>query len=184
MDDIMSLTPVRCCLALECGRAKLYAMEDLSNYEKLKEDALKFYNEIGRVHSPAFGQEIQFDAEGFNHIVFKSPRTERERSSQIARFKLLPRAVKLIKDSTTYQEYEETLKEFEVKSFKKKKWKTLLVKYWGIIAIVDGRKIKVIIRKKGDNGMLHFWSIVPGWVTNKFRDTKFTTTMKGDPEED
>jgi len=61
--------------------------------------------------------------------------------------------------------------------------KSKVVKYWGIIAIIDGRKIKVIIRKIGDMGNLHFWSIVPSWITNKYRDTKLFTTMKGNPEE-
>lgn len=159
-------------------------MEDFSNYEKLKEDTQNFYNGIGRIHSPAFNQEIHFSAEGFNHIVFKRAHSERERPSQILRFKLLPLAVKLIKISTTYQEVEETIKEFEVKRFKKKVRKSCPVKYWGIIAIIDGRKIKVIIRKIGDNGNLHFWSIVPAWVTNKYRDGKLFSTMKGDPEED
>jgi len=65
-----------------------------------------------------------------------------------------------------------------------KKQKNKIVKYWGIIAIIDGQKIKVIIRKIGDNGFLHFWSIIPAWTTNKYRDTKFFTTMKGRPEED
>jgi len=97
---------------------------------------------------------------------------------------LLPLAVKLVKISTTYQEFEETIKEFEIKSFKKKVRKSCPVEYWGIIAIVDGRKIKVIIRKRGENGAMHFWSIVPAWVTNKYRDTRFFTTMKGNPEED
>lgn len=100
------------------------------------------------------------------------------------RFKLLPRAIKLVELSTTFQEYEETIKRFEVKSYKKRVWKTKSVKYWGVIAIIDGRKIKVILRKIGDNGQLHFWSIVPDWVTNKYRDTRFITTMKGNPEED
>jgi len=159
-------------------------MEDLSNYEKLKEDTQNFYNNIRRVHSPVFNQEIIFDSEGFNHIIFKRAHAERERSSQILRFKLLPLAVKLVKISTTYQEFEETIKEFEVKSFKKKVRKSCPVEYWGIIAIVDGRKIKVIIRKRGENGAMHFWSIVPAWVTNKYRDTRFFTTMKGNPEED
>jgi len=159
-------------------------MEDVSNYEKLKEDAQKFYNGISSVFSPAFKEKIHFTSEGFNHIVFKSPRTEREKTSQILRFKLLPLAVKLIKESTTYQEFEETLKEFEIKSYKKKSRESKSVKYWGVIAITDGRKIKVIIRKVGDNGGMHFWSIVPSWATNKYRDTKFFTTMKGDPEED
>jgi len=159
-------------------------MEDLSNYDKLREDSQKFYNAIGSVFSPAFNQKVYFSAEGFNHIVFKNARSERERSSQILRFKLLPLALKLVKTSTTYQEFEETVKEFEVKSYKKKIKKSMPVKYWGIIAIVDGRKIKVIVRKTGENGTMHFWSIVPAWVTNKYRDTRFFTTMKGNPEED
>ncbi len=159
-------------------------MEDLSNYNKLREDSLNFYNNIGKIFSPIFKEEIYFSAEGFNHIVFKGSRSEREKSSQILRFKLLPLATKLIQISTTYQEFEETLKEFEVKSYKKRVRKTRPVKYWGIIAIIDGRKIKVIVRKIGDNGHLHFWSIVPAWMTNKYRDIKLFSTMKGNPEED
>lgn len=159
-------------------------MEDLSNYEKLKEDAQSFYNQIGSVFSPAFKEKIHFNSDGFNHLVFKSARTEREKASQILRFKLLPLAVKLLQESTTYQEFEETLKEFEIKSYKKKIRKIKPVKYWGIIAIINGRKIKVIIRRVGDNGVLHFWSIVPSWVTNKYRDIRFFTTMKGNPDDD
>ena len=159
-------------------------MEDVSNYEKLRGDAQKFYSEIGSVFSPTFKEKIHFTSESFNHIIFKSPRTERNKSSQILRFKLLPLAVKLIKESTTYQEFEETLQEFKIKTYKKKVRKSKPVKYWGIIAIIDGRKIKVIIRKVGDNGTMHFWSIVPSWTTNKYRDTRFFTTMKGNPEED
>lgn len=159
-------------------------MEDLSNYEKLREDAQKFYNAIGSIFSPAFNGKIFFDSEAFNHIIYKKSRSEREKSSQILRFKLLPLAIKLIKIATTYQEFEETIKEFEVKSFKEKTRKTLSVRYWGIIAIIDGRKIKVIVRKVGDNGSFKFWSIVPSWTTNKYRDNKFFSTMKGNPDED
>lgn len=159
-------------------------MEDISNYEKLRENARKLYQSTKPRFSPALDEYVHFTAEGFNHLIFKGSRAEREQSSQILRFKLLPRAIKLIERSTTYQEYEETLKEFEVKSFKKKVRKTKPVKYWGIIAITDGRKIKVILRRVGDNGQLHFWSVIPSWVTNKYRDTKFFSTMKGNPDED
>ncbi len=159
-------------------------MEDYSNYEKLKSDSQSFYNNIGKVFSPALNQEIYFNSEGFNHIIFKGSRSERERSSQILRFKLLHLAVKLIKLSTTHQEFEETLKEFEVVSYKKIVRKTKPIRYWGIIAIINNRKIKVILRQIGDGGKLHFWSIVPAWITNKYRDTRFFTTMKGRPEED
>ena len=159
-------------------------MEDLSNYEKLKETAQGMYNSTRPILCPALNENVYFNAEGFNHIIFKGSHREREKSSQMMRFKLLHRALKLIGLSTTYQEYEETLKEFEVKSFKHKITKTKPVRYWGIIAITDGRKIKVILRKIGDNGQLHFWSIVPAWTTNKYRDIKFISTMKGSPDED
>jgi hypothetical protein len=159
-------------------------MEDVSSYEKLKGNAQKFYSEIHSVFSPAFNEKVYFSSEGFNHIIFKNPRNEREKSSQILRFKLLPLAAKLIEKSTTYQEFEETLKEFEVKSFKKKTNKSKSVKHWGVIAIIEGRKIKVILRKVGDNGKIYFWSVIPDWVTNQYRDTKFYTTMKGNPDED
>ncbi len=159
-------------------------MEDLSNYEKLKGDVQSFYNNIHKVFSPALSQDIYFNSEGFNHIIFKGSRSERERPSQMLRFKLLHLAVKLVKLSTTHQEFEETLKEFEVKSHKKRIRKSKPVKYWGIIAIINSRKIKVILRQIGDGGMIHFWSIVPAWTTNKYRDAKFYTTMKGSPDED
>lgn len=157
---------------------------DTSNYNKLKEDAENYYSDIKRIFSPALKQEITFSSEGFNHIVYKNSRSERNRSDQIARFKLLPLAVKLIKLATTYQEYEETLQEFLVKQKKKRVKKSKSVRYWGVIAIIDNRKIKVILRKVGDNGKIHFWSIIPAWTTNKFRDLKFYTTMKGKPDED
>lgn len=35
-------------------------MEDLSNYEKLREDSQKFYNKIGKIFSPALNQDIYF----------------------------------------------------------------------------------------------------------------------------
>lgn len=159
-------------------------MDDVSNYDKIRSDAQNYYNGIGKRHSPAFKDNVFFPAEGFNHIIYKGSRSEREKTSQILRFKLLPLAVKLIEISTTYQEFEETIKEFEVKEYKRKIHKTKQVKYWGLIAIINGRKIKVIIRKIGENGNLHFWSVVPAWVTNRYRDLKYYSTMKGNPEED
>ena len=71
-------------------------MVDISNYDKLREDAHKFYGTIGSVAAPALGGErVHFSAEGFNHLIFKGARSEREKSSQILRFKLLPPCAKL-----------------------------------------------------------------------------------------
>lgn len=56
-------------------------MDDVSNYEKLREDAQKFYIGTHPIQSPALGEFVYLTAEGFNHIVFKGSRSERERSS-------------------------------------------------------------------------------------------------------
>jgi hypothetical protein len=158
-------------------------MADLSNYDSLRNDTHSWYLSVKPIESPALGHVVHFTSEGFEHIVYKRARAERERPSQIMRFKLLPLAVELIALSTTFQEYEETIKEFTIKRKKKKVHVSKKVQYWGIIAIIKGRKIKVIIRKIG-NGKHHFWSVIPAWTTNKYRDTKFVSTMKGKPEED
>ncbi|PJE68452.1 hypothetical protein COU94_01785 [Candidatus Shapirobacteria bacterium CG10_big_fil_rev_8_21_14_0_10_38_8] len=44
----------------------------------------------------------------------------------------------------------------------------LSTKYFGFIAIVDGWKIKIIIKQVG-NGAPFFWSVIPNWVTNRKR---------------
>ena len=159
-------------------------MENNPQYQKHRDSTLNLYKNINSIFSPAMQTRVVFSAEGFNHIIFKSARKERERSSQILRFKLLPLAVKLISLSTTYQEYEESFSEITIKRRKGKIKVIKIVKYWGIIAIIDGQKIKVILRKLSDQGLINFWSIIPAWTTNKYRDIKFYTAMKGDPSQD
>ncbi len=162
----------------------MFAMENDKEYQIQRDNALNLYNKVNSVFSPTLQTKITFPAESFNHIIFKNARSEREKPSQLLRFKLLPLAVKLIELSTTYQEYEESFLEITIKRHKKKVKANRGIKYWGIIAILNGQKIKVILRKIGDNGSLHFWSVIPAWTTNKFRDAKFYTTMKGCPQED
>ncbi len=159
-------------------------MENNDGYQTYRDEALSLYNSINSVFSPTLQSKITFPAESFNHIIFKNARSERERSSQIIRFKLLPLATKLIGLSTTYQEYEESATEVIIKRHKKKVIAKKVVQYWGIIAIIDGQKIKVVLRQIGENGSTHFWSVIPAWTTNKYRDNKFYTTMKGCPAED
>ena len=156
---------------------------DVEAYEKLRKDSELYYASIQLIQSPALNTKIIFSASAFNHIIYKNPRNERDKKTQMLRFKLLPLAVKLISFSNTYQEYEETIQSFRIKKQKKRIFLSKSVVYWGIIAIIDGRKIKVILRKVG-NGEIHFWSVIPSWVTNKTRDGKFFKTMKGDPSED
>lgn len=158
-------------------------MDNDPTYEELRVITQEIYAGTKPVRSPALNEDVRFTAEGFNHIIFKGSRHERERESQIMRFKLLPRAIRLIAHANTFQEFETSTKEFEIKTHRRREMRSKSVLYWGIIAIFEGRKIKVILRKIG-GGQLHFWSIVPAWTTNKYRDARFITTMKGHPEDD
>ena len=158
-------------------------MIDVSNYQRERADAERFYSQIGKVLCPVFNALVYFTSEGFNHLIYKSNRTERERSVQMMKFRLLPRVKKLLEICTIYQEYEEGLQEFQVKRHKTRVIETKVVRYWGIIAILEGMNFKVIVRQVGDNGQKHFWSVIPDWITNQYRDLKLISLMKGDPKD-
>ena len=158
-----------------------FNMIDTSNYEKIREDAQELYNNLVDVLCPALNTSVSFSSHGFNHLIYRKGRNERDRASQIMRFKLLVRAHELIALTTTFQEYEDSLKEFRIKRHKKKIETTKQVQYWGLIAIIDNRKIKVILRKIG-NGNLHFWSVIPAHTTSEKRDGNFK--MKGNVDND
>ncbi len=153
-------------------------------YLELKNRAQILYAEIGKILCPVFNKTVYFTSEGFNHLIFKNPRTPRDQGSQISRFELIHLAKELIAITSTYQEFEEIYTPQTVKRHKRKIQENILIKYWGVIAIIHNRKIKVIIKQKGENSNLIFWSIIPSWSTNKYRDLRFISTMKGNPEQD
>lgn len=159
-------------------------MQDISNYEKIRGDANNFYQKIGNVRCPALGDGlVYFTAEGFNHLLYKNKRNARSREHQITKFKLLPKALHLIKTTTTHQEYDESLITIRRKKFKKMQEETVVAKYWGLIAIMDGFRVKVIIRQIG-HGQKHFWSVIPAWNTSQYRNIKILLRAKGDLAED
>ncbi|MBU2635157.1 hypothetical protein KJ841_01620 [Patescibacteria group bacterium] len=159
-------------------------MQDISNYQIIRKNAYNFYRKIGRIRCPALNNEfVHFNAEGFNHLIYKRKRSERNKNDQIMKFKLLPKAKHIIEISTTYQEYDESLTEIDRKKFKKKVRETVIVNYWGFIAIIKNYRVKVIIRQIG-NGQKHFWSVMPAWAISQYRDIKLISKAKGDLIED
>jgi hypothetical protein len=108
-------------------------MSNEANYEKIREEGESFYRKIGKIRCPALnGELVHFNSEGFNHLIYKGNRSERNRHDQITKLKLLPKAKKLVEISTTYQEYEEAVKELRVQKFKKIVRESKIVKYWDI----------------------------------------------------
>ncbi|MBU1091745.1 hypothetical protein KKA27_02705 [Patescibacteria group bacterium] len=159
-------------------------MQDISNYDKIREDTHNFYQKIRAVRCPVLNNElVHFNAEGFNHLIYKGKRRERNKNNQITKFKLLPKARTIIEISTTYQEYDESLTTVRKKRFKKIVEETTTVKYWGFVAIIQNFRTKVIVRQIG-NGQKHFWSVIPAWMTSHYKNIKFISQAKGNLKED
>lgn len=159
-------------------------MQDISNYDKLREDAHNFYSKLGAIRSPALNNElVHFTAEGFNHLIYKGKRRGRTKNDQITKFKLLPRAKTVIEASTTYQEYDEGLTTIRKKRFKRVSNETVTVRYWGFVAIIQSFRVKVIVRQV-DDGQRHFWSVIPAWSINPYRSVRILSMARGSLAED
>ena len=139
-------------------------------YEVLKKQAKELFVKTDFLYCPAIEKTVSVTQKGFKHILFKRGQQSRKRSSQLLRFELLPLAFKLIQLTTTYHEYEHEVIEGSKNSI-----------YWGLIAILDDKKIKVVLRKVG-NGNIHFWSVMPNWITSQKRDEKLSLHSQFDPE--
>jgi hypothetical protein len=84
------------------------APDKLSRYSEIKLEARALYDSFKAVQCPALkNAEVHFTSEGFNHLVYRIPKQERDRRVQIMRFELLGKAKELLATTTTIQEYEE-----------------------------------------------------------------------------
>ncbi|GAB4026707.1 MAG: hypothetical protein Fur0011_2970 [Candidatus Microgenomates bacterium] len=122
------------------------------------EEAREEYKKIGEVACPAFPNEmVVFNAKGFSHLMYQGSSKEKARPEKEARnrVELVGRAVKLLRMMPLPQE--ESTYEFEGKKYR----------YWAFEAVVDDKRIKVVVRQCG-NGKKHFWSVIPAWRKTRF----------------
>jgi len=154
-------------------------MEDKEYYLKQKEKAKQVFEKANSTYCPYFDKEIVFNADGFHHLMFLPNRRERSHKAQLLKFSLLPLAVDVVRKSGTVQEFEKIWVSVGKSSRKDGMRKTKEADYWGLYAIVGGRKrirIRVILRKLGD-GNLTFWSVMPNMNIRrqKLNDKGLTT---------
>lgn len=159
--------------------------EKLKNYTELRQKAKELYDSFESVRCPALNNEfVNFTSEGFTHILYRTKKSERDKSTQIMRFELLAKAKKLIELTTTYQEHEEYYRTVERRRFKRKVLEQESINDWGLIGVIDNFRIKVVIRKIG-NGQNQFHSVIPAWRTKYYKDIKIVSnTTKGNVADD
>lgn len=151
----------------------------MKNYSKIKNQAYKKYKSIGRVYCPYLKKEIVFNSKGFRHLIYKAGNKKRDQKSQILRFQLIDKAVKVLGITTTLQEYQSETTKIILKDHGRRVFKSKSLIYFSFIAIIQGWKIKVIV-KRIRKGQPFFWSLIPNWKTRR----KERIFFKGNMEED
>lgn len=155
------------------------SIEDrIQNYAEIRKRSKELYDAFNKVFSPALGQHIHFTSNGFNHLVYKNAKKERDERIQILRFDLLEKAKTVLERSTTYQEFEEDIEYTRVNRHGKYQSVNLLVKYWGFVAVIEKFRIKVVVRQFG-NSKAEFYSVIPAWITRQYRNMKIINNSTG-----
>jgi hypothetical protein len=153
----------------------------VKNLDEIKKEAIFLYKNIGEIYSPYFQEKVSFNSKGLEHIKFKKRNHSRSEEDQIVRFKLLKYASEILKISRTIQGISKQ-KLFEPNKTNHRKELILVdVMFYEFVAIVDGVRIRIVI-KQIENGQKFFWSIIPFWkINNKDNSRKF---HYGNPEID
>ena len=152
--------------------------ERVKDYPEIRKTAQELYASFGKVYCPALGGAVHFTSEGFNHLIYERARKERDKRTQILRFDMLDRAKFILETTTTYQEYEESIEYQRVNRHGKFIGMNVIVRCWGLIAIVKKFRVKVVVRQVG-NGKMEFQSVIPAWFIKQYREIKMIQSSTG-----
>jgi len=156
-------------------------MIDFERFREIKKRAESKYRNFENVNCPYLKEKVNFNTKGLDHIKFKRWNKTRSIDDQYMRLKLIEYAPKIIEKSYTLQGYSE-ISEFEHKKINSR-WERILlnVKYYEFVAVLDGIRIRVIV-KYVPGGEKYFWSIIPFWKMDRSKMEKIL--HDGKPSED
>jgi len=152
-----------------------------ADFQKVREEAEKFYAAIGEIYCPYFDEKIVFNAKGLRHLKFKSNEQARILRDQYARLKLIYFVPELLRRSNLVQGIWRT-RLFEAQRTNGQ-WRRIMkdVIFFEFIAVIKNVRIKVIV-KEVLGGEKHFWSVIPFWGIDKENQKRILHS--GDPEDD
>jgi hypothetical protein len=153
---------------------------DLHYFNERKEKTKQIYLAQKSVYNPYFQTHIILNSDGFHHLQF-SARRERGKREQLLKFNLVPIAIDIIKKSGTIQEYRKLLTPIGKPSSRNGAVPMKEIQYWGLVAIVGEKQIKVraVLRKVGD-GNITFWSVMPYSKIRQGQQKVFTEGIEDD----
>lgn len=153
--------------------------------EKAKQEAKDFYAKIGGIKCPYLKTKVNFNNEGFEHLLTASWNRGRSSIEQYTRLRLLPKAVEIIKTSHTLQEYDE--KQIFVRQKTNSHWENKLknIEYFIFVAFYPEPKMRFkVVIKHIEGGQPFFWSNYPSWKKIVNNNGNKKTFYSGNPEED
>ena len=129
-------------------------------FNRKKEEAKAIYSAQKTIYNPYFKTNVILNSDGFHHLQF-SARRERNKREQLFKFSLLSLGLEIVKKSGTIQEYRKLLTPIGKKSARDGAVPMKEVEYWGLVAIVGtkGIKVRTVLRRVGD-GNITFWSVM------------------------
>lgn len=177
---------VRICSCLWC-RVVDYRFFMITDFCQLKNQVRTFYDSLGKVYCPYFSEEVYFSSDGFRHLLYKGSLYGhfklRKKSQRMLRLKLFKLAPRLLRITTTVQEYHQE-KQFVLVTYNQREENILKsIQYWGFIAIISDQKVKVVVKQIGE-GQKQFWSIIPNWITRKSYEQYKRFYYSGDLQHD
>lgn len=121
-------------------------------FDKIKEWAREIFYAQKSIYNPYFKEQVILNSDGFHHLQF-SNRIERSRNEQLYKLRLIPLGLELIRKSGTVQEYRKTLSPTGKKSANGE-ISMKEVEYWGFIAIIGekGLKVRTVLHRVGNDG--------------------------------
>ena len=155
---------------------------DPIKFERARNEAEEFYKKIGGVECPYFKEKIVFNVKGIDHIKFSRLRHARPHRDQYIRFRLISLAPKILQDSHTLQGLSKRNNLERVKT--NSRWESVkrLVTYFEFVAVVNGYRVRVIVKEVESGGGKYFWSIIPFWKMDKITGSRILHS--GKPEID
>lgn len=136
-------------------------------FNDVREKAESTYKNIGSVHCPYFQEKVNFNTDGLEHIKFKAWNKARRQSDQFMRLKLIHLAPEIVRNSRTLQGVWET--KVPIRRKRHGQWESVFttVTYYEFIAVLDTRRVKVIV-KQILGGEKFFWTMIPFWRVDSF----------------
>jgi len=149
-----------------------------------REQAEIEYKNIGKIRCPYLCDDVHFNNEGFEHLLFKSWNKTRNRIEQYTRLRLLKLAPEILKKSHTLQEYNECKLFVRQKINSRWEKRIKIVRYYVFIAIIKNARVKIIV-KEIEGGVKYFYSLYPSWKVTTNNDGKQRKVFySGNPETD